>query len=857
MHKRRSFPFSRSVLLIACCALVCVRARAEDLPADHAAKMAQGLDLFKRQVRPILVQHCVKCHGGEGIESELDLTDRALLLKGGLSGPAIIAGKAKESLLYKLVTHAKEPKMPFEANKLSAEQIAHISTWIDLGAPYDKPLAGLKSGAASWTERLVPDEARKFWSFQRLKQFQPPQVKDTAWPRTPADSFVLAKLEAASLKPNSTVDKRTLIRRAYFDLVGLPPSPEEMAAFLADESSQAYEKVLDRLLASPRYGERWGRHWLDLVRFAESHGFEHDYDRPTAYHYRDFVIQALNEDLPFDTFVKWQLAGDEFAPDNDLAVRATGFLAAGVHSTQITKNEVEKHRYDEMDDILSTVSTSMLGLTVGCARCHDHKFDPILQADYYRMLATFTTTVRTEIDLDLGPEAYEHAKTAFDKEHAPLVAALEKFEKEQLADRFAKWEEAGNAKTDKYKSKSDTISEAVIAALNTPRADRSEEQNAELLKWYRSLDAEWIKLNKQVTDHAKKASKPNHVKVLASSEGLPAVRLHSQGADFLNETHFLRRGDPEQKEGVAPPGLLQVLTSPGDENRWQVAPPQGWRTSYRRTALANWITDPEQGAGHMLARVIVNRLWQHHLGRGIVATPSDFGHRGEPPTHPELLDWLAGELIRNQWQLKPLHKLIMSSAVYQESSTYDEVKARLDRDNKLLWRRPIQRLEGEVIRDSLLAVGGVLDTRMYGPGTLDESSRRRSIYFTVKRSKLMPMMQVFDWPDGLQGIAERGTTTIAPQALLLMNNPQVRDYARGFARRVAPEADSPLPDAVNVAYLIAIARPPSADELADSLAFLAEQSSSYHAAGKANGRELALTDFCQSLMCLNEFAYID
>jgi hypothetical protein len=619
--------------------------------------------------------------------------------------------------------------------------------------------------------------------------------------------------------------------------------------------------------------------------------------------------------------------------------------------------------------------------------------------------------VRTEIELNLGPEAYQHAKKAFDKEHAPLVAAVEKFEKEQLVDRFAKWEDAGNAKLDKFKwqiveptgiesaggatftrqddgsylasgknadfdtytifmrteltsitgvrletladpslvksgpgraangnfalsdfrisaapadgsgspvaiklvkaratfqqkglpiaaaidddeksawavdpqfgknhaaafdtesdlggsggtiltftlqfknnqghnmgrvrlalstaprgadVKADAISQSVFNALAMPRKDRTPEQTAAILKWYRPSDTEWIKLNKQVADHAQKAPKPNHVKVLASSEGLPAVRLHSQGADFLNETHFLRRGDPEQKEGVAPAGLLQVLTS--------------------------WMTDPDQGAGNMLARVIVNRLWQHHLGRGIVATPSDFGHRGEPPTHPELLDWLAGELIHNKWQLKPLHKLIMSSAVYQESSTIDEAKARLDRENKLLWRRPIQRLEGEVIRDSLLAVGGVLDTRMFGPGTLDESSRRRSIYFTVKRSKLMPMMQVFDWPDGLQGIAERGTTTIAPQALLLMNNPQVRDYARGFARRAAPDANTSLPDAVKAAYLIAIARPPNADELTDSLAFLAEQTSSYQAAGKANCRVLALTDFCQSLMCLNEFAYID
>ncbi|HEV3143198.1 MAG TPA: DUF1549 domain-containing protein, partial [Gemmataceae bacterium] len=408
---------------------------------DHAAKMLKGLDLFKQQVRPVLTERCIRCHGGAKTEAKLDLSDRAGILKGGESGPAVIVGKAKDSLLVKLLRHEKEPKMPKEGGKLSEAVVNQIMAWIDLGAPYDKPLLE-KPDAGAWIHKQVDAEARKFWSFQALKRVEPPKVKDSSWCRTPIDYFIRAKQEAAGVAPNPLVDRRKLIRRVYFDLLGLPPSPEDVDRFLNDPSPTAYEDMIDRLLASPHYGERWARHWLDLARFAESHGFEHDYDRPFAYHYRDFVIQALNNDLPFDKFVKWQLAGDEYEPNNPLAWMATGFLAAGVHSTQITKNEVERQRYDELDDMLATTGTAFLGLTVGCARCHDHKYDPIPQADYYRMLSTFTTTIRSEYDLTLDTASYEQGKADFERKHKPLVEALERFEKEQLPARFAKWEQA-------------------------------------------------------------------------------------------------------------------------------------------------------------------------------------------------------------------------------------------------------------------------------------------------------------------------------------------------------------------------------------------------------------------------------
>jgi cytochrome c553 len=817
--------------------------------ADHAEKMARGLETFKKHVQPILVKSCVRCHGGKKMEGELDLTEREGLLRGGGRGPAIIVGNAKDSLLYKLISHSRDPHMPRAGSKLPDEAIAQIAAWIDLGAPYDKPLiAKKKIDEKAWTRKTVAEDDRQFWSFQSLRKPTPPAAgSNENWCRNPIDRFILAKMEAAGITPNRRASKEKLIRRLFFDLIGLPPSPEEVRAFVNDSRPDAYEQLVDRLLENQHFGERWARHWLDLARFAESHGFEHDYDRPSAYHYRDFVIKAFNQDLPYDTFVRWQLAGDEYAPENNLALTATGFLAAGVHSTQITKNEVEKHRYDEMDDMLATIGTSMLGLTFGCARCHDHKFDPIPQADYYRMLATFTTTVRSEIDLDLDPAWYQKAKAQFDKDHAPYVGALEK---------YLQSDAHRNRQTNLRKSWEDQGRPEQWARLEALIGNRL--PVGFLAEWSKTVDPEELRLYNQVQDHLRQAPKRRTVKALIASEGLPAVRLHTQGADFFPETYFLRRGDPNQKEGLARQGFLQVLmTTPDSNSHWQETPPKGWRTSYRRRAFAEWLTDTRNGAGNLLARVIVNRLWQHHMEQGIVATPSDFGSRGQPPSHPELLDWLASELIRNEWRLKPIHRLIVMSAAYRQSSQADEAKARVDPDNQLFWHRPPHRLEAEVIRDAMLAVSDTLDSRMFGPGTLDSASHRRSIYFTVKRSKLMPMMQVFDAPEALGGVAQRPTTTIAPQALLLMNNPNIRSYAKAFAKRIVADDMTPMEEAVQSGYLIALAREPTADEMTDGVAFIQQQTESYRSSGKSEARELAVADFSQILMCLNEFVYVE
>ncbi len=829
-----------------------------------------------------------------------------------------------------------------------------------------------------------------------------------------------------------------LIRRAYLDLLGLPPSPDEVDTFLADESPEAYAKLIDRLLESPHFGERWARHWLDVARFAESHGFEHDYDRPSAYHYRDFVIKAFNADLPFNSFVRWQLAGDEYEPENPLAMMATGFLAAGVHATQITKNEVEKHRYDELDDIVATTTTAMLGLTVGCARCHDHKYDPLPQRDYYRLASIFTTTVRSEQELNLEPATYAAARAKFDSEHAPLAEALATYERDELPARFRDWErdvapkanesawralsieqftsaagattkplddgsqlvEGANADNDTYTitgmadlagvtairiealaheslpqngpgrapngnfalssvalsvAPAEGNSPAVearfdravatfeqdglpaaaaidgdarsawavdgkigadsalvlqwaedvavtgsarwtvtlqfennaghnlgrfrISTTNAPRPvgvegagiptqvatilrtlsdQRSPDERQQLLDWYKWRDAGWQERRRPVRQHLLAEPRPHLAKALISSEGVPAVRLHTQGGDFLEHTHFLKRGNPNDKVAVAEPGYVQVLSDANEgPEHWFVAPPAGAHTSYRRRAFTEWITDVDRGAGHLLARVIVNRLWQHHFGRGLVATPSDFGSRGEPPTHPELLDWLAGELIRHNWQLKPIHKLMMTSAVYQQSAELDAAKSLIDMDNRYCWRRVPRRLEAEIIRDQMLAVSGALDPTMYGPGTLDESHRRRSIYFTVKRSKLVPMMLSFDAPDALAGLGRRGTTTVAPQALTIMNNPQVRSWAITFAAKIAPADDIAIEPALRSAYFWALCREPDQAELQSAVQFVESQTSAYTTSGNAAPRRTALADFCQVLFGLNEFAYID
>ncbi len=1015
------------------------------LPPNHAIKLERGLKLFDERIGELLTTRCLECHSGDKLEGALDLSTRDSLHKGGERGPAVLTGRGADSLLTKLVRRQQEPHMPAAGDPISAADCKVLAEWIDCGAPYSHPLGGGNTVPDDWTQRRIPPEAAQHWAFLPLQKSAPPLPAPHS--ENPIDAFLRAAQVEHGVSSLKRADRWTQIRRLTLDLLGLPPTPDEVDAFVVDESVDSYERLVDRLLADPRHGERYARHWLDLARFAESHGFEHDYDRTTAFHYRDFVVQAFNDNLPFDEFVRWQIAGDELAPDNRLAQMATGFLAAGVHSTQITANEVERHRYDELDDMLNTIGTSMLGLSIGCARCHDHKFDPIPQADYYRLLSAFTTTVRSEVELDFDPQGYAAALAVFERGHAPYVAAVANYERDMLPQRLQDWlatdatkslsptwlapssievrSESGakftlqpdgswlatgtNGDKDTYIIKlrtqlpnvaairlealsdvslknggpgradngnfalsrieiagcrvssaknqvpdksttdstinhrpstiesplsiaaaratfeqlglpiaaalddspasawavdpqfgrhhaavfdlaepwqtpagqdseitirlifqcntqhsmgrirvslatspnvaadnADSFAEEILTILKTPRESWTGEQQARMLLWYRSRDAGWKEIDDRRATHAATAPKPRVQKVLVATEGLPAIKLHTQAAqEFLNETHFLRRGDPEQKDRVADLGVLQAMSgSRGDIAPWLQTPPPEWRTSYRRRALAAWITEVDQGAGALLARVAVNRLWQHHFGRGLVATPSDFGRRGELPSHPALLDWLAAELVRTKWDQKAVHRWIVTSHVFRQSLASDPAQIAVDPDNRWLGRWQPRRLEAEAIRDSLLSVTGLLDDRQFGPGTLDANQTRRSLYFTVKRSQLVPMLSVFDAPDGTTGVGQRGETTIAPQALWQLNDQQVRRAARELSNRIAAQTSDPS-DRVQQLYRILLQRAPSELEQRASVRFLTQSPG-----------ESGLLDLCHTLLCLHELVMV-
>lgn len=1010
----------------------------QQVPADHVERVKVGTELFRSQIRPALVEHCLACHGGEKTRAGLDLSSRERLLEGGDSGEVIDLQDPEDSYLLRLIAHDDEPTMPPAKERLSDELINDFRKWLELGLPYDKPLIE-KTGQESKTLQ-VTDTDRQFWSFRPLLTSTPP-ASNNEWPRTDSDQFVLAKLVEHGLSPNPPADDVSRIRRAYLDVIGLPPTPDQVQHALAIP----HEHLIDQLLDSPHYGERWARHWLDAARFAESHGFEQDYDRKFAYHYRDFVIKALNSDMPWDQFVRWQIAGDEIAPENPLAMMATGFLGAGVFPTQLTEKEFESARYDELDDMASTLGTAMLGLTIGCARCHDHKFDPIPQEDYYRLISTFTTTIRSEIDVDLDPDGYRRQLELWQTEHEQLVAARDGYrESPVIRSAFDQWLQsvdmetipespwtalttlaatsdkaatalvsqddgsllaegtapahetytieaaagvspirsiriealthdtlprkgpgrAGNGNfalsdlrlfvvsnddsdvaekpiqlasakaTHQQNTSNLSVASAIdddprgtgwavdfggigkdqaavfqledpigpgpetvlkfrltfanngqhslgrfrisVAQANDPPVVIGRVQSEELAEaraaiqshalkpkhrqtlfpYFLANDPKWVELNEAVGKSLDQKPQPSLTQVQVSSEGFPPTKHHADGRGFphfYTETYFLRRGDPNQKDGVASSGFLQVLMRNGRTSAaWQTEPPKDWdRTSYRRTGLANWITDVNDGSGHLLARVIVNRLWHHHFGRGIVATPNDFGLQGSLPSHPLLLDHLAQKLIDSGWTLKSIHREILNSAAWLQSASPTLAKETIDPDNQWLWRYPSRRIEAEVIRDAILSVSGQLDHQMYGPGTLDPNQRRRSIYFMIKRSRLIPMMQIFDQPEPLSSQGSRPSTTIAPQALLLMNNDQVVQWSSAFASSVA---DKNLKKVITQIYQRALARIPTLSELKMAQSFIDEQADSY--GGSGNSQQLAITDFCQLVFGLNEFIYL-
>jgi hypothetical protein len=949
---------------------------------------AEGLEFFETNIRPVLVARCYKCHSEKAVQQdklagELLLDTRQGTHKGGESGPAIVPGDLEASLLIAAIRHDSTTKMPPDT-KLSDKVIANFVRWVEMDAPDPR------DSTSTTLEKQGVDLAagRKFWAFQPLAKTEPPTVNDPSKSRTKIDSYVLSRLEAKGLTLNDAASRRVLIRRVYFDVWGLPPDPAEVEAFVNDPSPDAYDQLVDRLLQGQHYGERWARHWLDLVRFAESNGYAFDKDRPAAFHYRDFTIKALNEDMPFDRFVQLQIAGDQLEPNDYMAQAATGFLAAGTFTSQQTQKERERSRYEQLDDIVGTIGTSLLGLTTGCARCHDHKFDPLSTNDYYRFTACFAEVGFQDFDYDPQPAATKAAKEAFDQAHKPFVDAKVQFEKEQLPIRLNAWltmkadppprEQLGiwqwigpfaaadfdkafnqafapekgvdlqkvydtlkwtprpewkdgqihntllgtnsanylyrtisvaqkgpleislgrddaikvwlNGKqvlakkvtggvaadqdklTLKLKAGSNDLLVKIVNAggpsgfyfstkpaiaaniqkiLDLAMDQRTDKQVAELRKWYAPRDPDWTRLNQAEQEHLKQKPTPDITKIYAARKNGVTYNF---GKD-TRKVYFLSRGNSNSKQGQATPGFWQVLTDAGVSEHQRLSGGDEATKTLPRVALASWLTDEEHGAGHLLARVIVNRLWQHHLGRGIVATPSNFGSQGVPPTHPLLLDFLATELIRGAWKLKPIHQMILKSAVYRQSCEHNPLAADLDPANQLWWRRGALRLEAEVIRDSLFAVSGSLDKTMFGKGSLDETSPRRSVYLTVKRSNLIPILQMFDAPDSIQSIGHRENTTVPPQALVMMNSPMVRKLAAQFGKRVAADPNTSPEQMLDKAYALALSRPATEAERERMLKFLTAQAASYGTGDAAMTQ--AMADCCQLILCLNEFIFVD
>ncbi len=811
---------------------------------------------FASRIRPIFERNCFKCHGPEKQRGGLRLDVRESVLVGGDSGePAVVPGKVESSALLERVSSDKDDRrMPPKGTRLSVDEVSLLRRWVAAGASWP---AEAKGGAVTRgrAAMVVTAADRDHWSFRPLRPIGPPRTRDAGAVSNPVDDFLNTARKAKNLTPAPEADRPTLIRRVTFDLIGLPPDFDDVTAFAGDRRPDAYERVVDRLLASPQYGERWGRHWLDLARYADSDGYESDLDRKTAYRYRDFVIHALNDDMPFDQFVRWQIAGDELEPGNPRALAATGFCTAApcqeTTPADLEENK-EKIRYDELDNMLSTTSSAFLGLTLGCARCHDHKFDPIPTRDYYSMLAAFTTAGREDAPLSRPHRDLErwlraqHRLYREDRMTALKLSDEEKFWLRQPEHFFVP------VQIELYKRFGKTL----------------EATDERLLEWMRPEQRKtWETLKSRLP---KVKGEADRGIVLLDTAATP------------NQSFLLGRGSVMNKTSVVTLGFLQVLTdSPsaddfraraqnriGRKSTAEDADDGAPGTTYQRAALAEWLTDVEQGAGGLLARVAVNRIWHHHFGEGLTRTPDDFGTQGEKPVHPELLDWLARELVQGGWRLKPLHRRIVTSAAYRQATAYDPAKAAIDPENRFLWHRRPVRLEAEAIRDAMLAASGRLSPQVYGPSfrplipaeAIATRSKdaypadirdgpanwRRSVYAFIKRSVTNPFVEVFDSPDSTAACGRRNTTAVPTQNLLLLNDPFVRARARDLAERVSREAGADMDCRVRRAYELALSRNPRLDEEKSAREFLAKE-----------GDQASLTDLCHVLFTLNEFLYVD
>ncbi len=690
---------------------------------------------------------------------------------------------------------------------------------------------------------------KNWWAFQPVVKPAAPTVRDKAWTKTDIDAFILAKLEEKKIAPNAPADRATWLRRVTLDLTGLPPTLDEAQAFLADNSAQAYEKVVDRLLASPRYGERWARHWLDLARYADSEGFKADETRPNVWRYRDYVIRAFNEDKPYDRFVKEQIAGDELYPDDPDALVATGFNRNFPDESNAAN--LMLRRQELLNDVTDVVGYTFMGMTVACARCHDHKFDPILHKDYYRLQAFFANT---RID-DEASLSSNRQKTAYEEKYARWDAETREI-REQMQAILKPARDAF------YEERMSRFPEEIQAVIRMDPAQRNPYQWQMALKAAPQVTFTDDQIEAKLKGEAK-AKYRGLEKQLAKFDGikpaeLPIAQAMTDHGTDSPKTFVLSGGAYDSPQQEVEPGFLTIL----DKSDAKITPMAG--SSGRRAALANWLSSPQNP---LTARVMVNRVWHYHFGKGIVGSPSDFGVMGERPANRELLDYLAATFVQDGWSVKKLHRRIVLSATYRESSDFDEASASVDPQNKFNWRFNRRRLEGEAIRDSMLATAGVLNTKMYGPGVFpplppgmvtrggwakQEDSAdavRRSVYIFVRRNTRYPMIEAFDMPDTHESCARRNNTVTPMQALELMNNDLVADWSREFARRVHNDSGLTEDAQIDRAWKMAYLRPASPEEKKLAADFLQKQQT----AGSAS----PFADLCHALLNSNEFLYIN
>lgn len=858
--------------------------------ASFASARADSMPAFEDQVQAILTAHCLRCHGNESRQAGLDLRTVSLMLRGGDSGPAIEPGSAEKSLLWQKLADKSMP--PEKELPLTASQLAVVKAWIEAGA-HTSAIESAPNPEAT-ADLLTPGD-RDFWSFQPPRRPAIPTARRPELALTPIDAFLLERLEANGLGYAPVADRRTLIRRLSLDLVGLPPEPAEVQAFVSDEGADAYERLVDRLLSSPHFGERWGRHWLDVVGYVDTIGDDTDAAIPKVgagkWLYRDYVVDAFNRDLPLDQFVLEQMAGDElvdwrsalkFSPRmRDLLV-ATGFLRTAADETMQNELNTADIRHAVLQHTMEVVSNSLLGLTIHCARCHSHKYDPIPQEDYYRLLAVFTPAYNPQAWLQPPqrelPDIAPAEKAEADRHNAEidkLVAATA----ESLAALLRPHEERLFA--EKLAGVPEPIRADTKVAVQKPAHDRSEIE--------KYLAGKFEALLKVSTEEV--------VKALGAEEGEKREALERRIADLKGRrrtwgtlqavydvgpapaTYLLRRGNHETPGPEVEPGALRVLCDEATLAPPADSTPKG--SSGRRLALARSLFQPGSRASGLVARVYVNRVWGHLFGEGIVATAENLGKSGAPPTHPELIDWLATEFIQGGWRTKRLIALLVRSRAYQQASKLAEGAPapglEIDPGNMLVWRMRLRPLEAEIVRDSMGAVAGCLDPKLGGPPQLHdakpdgtvavkdevalagEGTYRRSLYILARRRYHVSLLETFDQPEMTSNCPRRSASAVVGQALAIMNDATVIDLAGRFARRVervTPEATAAT--RVDAAFGLALGRPATEEERGWAGELLAAQASRYHQAGRSaeDSARGALAHLCQMLYGTNEFLYI-